>query len=100
MIGRLLSSQALLCTRSDELQSIVPHSLCGDPAAEAWGRQKEKKKNKALKSLVLLLFETTLLSSSFSLEGPQTYSNCIYHMIKIGLGTDAFETVEMLTAAE
>uniref|UniRef100_A0A2K6T569 Histidine kinase/HSP90-like ATPase domain-containing protein n=1 Tax=Saimiri boliviensis boliviensis TaxID=39432 RepID=A0A2K6T569_SAIBB len=44
--------------------------------------------DEAVKDLVVLLFETPLLSSGFSLEGPQTHSNCIYRMIKLGLGID------------
>ncbi|KAK1340742.1 hypothetical protein QTO34_017134 [Cnephaeus nilssonii] len=42
------------------------------------------KNDKAVKDLVVLLFETVLLSSDFSLEDHQTYSNCIYCMIKLG----------------
>ncbi|KAB1274890.1 putative heat shock protein HSP 90-beta-3 [Camelus dromedarius] len=65
-------------------------------------RQKvEVDKNaKAIKDLVVLLFETVLLSSSFSLEDPQTHSNCIYLMIKLVLGIDEDEvTAEKPSAA-
>ena len=65
-------------------------------------RQKAEasKSNKAVKDLVELLFETDLLSSGFLLEDPQTHSNHIYRMIKLGLGIDEDEvTAEELSAA-
>ena len=37
---------------------------------------------------MVLLFETALLSSVFSLEDPQTLSSHIFHKIKLGLGID------------
>ena len=60
----------------------TPTTPFGDSAAEGRGRQWQ-----GCQGLVLLLFETALLSSGFSHENPQTHSSCIYHTIKLGLGT-------------
>uniref|UniRef100_A0A2K6RBL1 Heat shock protein 90 alpha family class B member 1 n=1 Tax=Rhinopithecus roxellana TaxID=61622 RepID=A0A2K6RBL1_RHIRO len=57
------------------------------PIVETLQQKAEADKNdKAVKDLVVLPLETALLSSGFSLEDPQTHSNCIYCMIKLGLG--------------
>uniref|UniRef100_A0A2I3G0M0 Uncharacterized protein n=1 Tax=Nomascus leucogenys TaxID=61853 RepID=A0A2I3G0M0_NOMLE len=50
-----------------------------------WQKAEADKNDKAVKDLVVLPLETALLSSGFSLEDPQTHSNRIYHMIKLGL---------------
>ena len=48
----------------------------------------------------MLLFETAQLSSGFSLKHPQTHSNHIYCIIKLGLGSDEDEvTAEEPSAA-
>uniref|UniRef100_A0A8I3MWT2 Uncharacterized protein n=2 Tax=Canis lupus familiaris TaxID=9615 RepID=A0A8I3MWT2_CANLF len=61
----------------------------GHPIVETLRQKAEADKNdKAVKDLVVLLLETALLSSGFSLENPQTHSNRIYSTIKLGLGID------------
>jgi molecular chaperone HtpG len=53
------------------------------------------KNDKSVKDLVLLLFETALLSSGFTLEDPATHSQRIHRMIKLGLGIDEDDDAPM-----
>merc|ERR1712122_242844 len=48
-------------------------------------RAEADKNDKSVKDLVMLLFETGLLSSGFSLEDPQIHAQRIHRMIKLGL---------------
>merc|ERR1712180_452044 len=51
-------------------------------------RAEADKNDKSVKDLVLLLFETSLLSSGFTLEDPAVHARRIHRMIKLGLGID------------
>merc|ERR1719466_537219 len=59
------------------------------PIMEQLREKAEADKNdKSVKDLVMLLFETSLLASGFSLEDPSTHASRIHRMIKLGLGID------------
>merc|ERR1719251_543389 len=56
------------------------------------------KNDKSVRDLVLLLFETALLSSGLALEDPAVHARRIHRMIKLGLGIDEDDEAEAAVA--
>merc|ERR1712183_254631 len=95
---RIMKAQALRDTSTlgymaakKQLEINPDHSI-----VENLRQRAEPDKNDMLvQDLVLLLFETALLSSGFSLEDPATHSQRIHRMIKLGLGIEEDDDAPM-----
>jgi len=88
---RIMKAQALRDTSTmgymaakKQLEINPDHSIIQSLKTKA----EADKNDKSVKDLVMLLFETALMSSGFSLEDPTVHASRIYRMIKLGLGVD------------
>jgi len=88
---RIMKAQALRDTSTMGYMSAKKH-LEINPDHPIMNTLYEKvqadKNDKAVKDLCLLLFETSLLASGFTLEDPTSHANRIHRMVKLGLGID------------
>uniref|UniRef100_A0A1B6GXP7 Heat shock protein 83 n=1 Tax=Cuerna arida TaxID=1464854 RepID=A0A1B6GXP7_9HEMI len=88
---RIMKAQALRDTSTMGYMAAKKHLEINPdhPVMDTLRQKADADKNdKAVKDLVMLLFETALLSSGFALEDPQIHAARIYRMIKLGLGID------------
>jgi len=88
---RIMKAQALRDTSTMGYMAAKKHlEINPDHSIVETLRQKAEadKNDKSVKDLVHLLFETSLLSSGFSLEDPAIHAQRIHRMIKLGLGID------------
>jgi len=99
---RIMKAQALRDTSTMGYMAAKKHlEINPDHSVIETLRQKAdaEKNDKAVKDLVILLFETALLSSGFTLDEPQVHAARIYRMIKLGLGIDEEEPMVAEEAA-
>merc|ERR1712165_221334 len=88
---RIMKAQALRDTSTMGYMSAKKHLEINPDHSVIQALNDKASANKhdsSVKDLVLLLFETALLSSGFPLEDPATHANRIHRMIKLGLGID------------
>merc|ERR1719318_725355 len=88
---RIMKAQALRDTSTMGYMAAKKH-LEVNPDHQIMIQLKKKveadKNDKSIKDLIVLLYETALLSSGFTLEDPQNHAARIHRMIKLGLGVD------------
>ena len=88
---RIMKAQAL---RNDSMmgqmsaQKILEINVDCDIIQELYTKLQVDKNDKAIKDIIWLLYDTTLLNSGFNLDESKTFCNRIHRMIRLGLSLD------------
>merc|ERR1712165_152099 len=78
------SSQSAYMTSKKTMEINPTNSIISALREKADADQSDK----TVRDLIWLLYDTSLLTSGFSLDEPATFSSCIHRLVKLGLSLD------------